>query len=328
MKPSVIIPLYNKFGSVLRSIDSLLVQTMQPYEILIVDDQSDDGGYERVRDYLVTKQPHYPAIHFRLFRNPANSGPGSTRNLGIDQSNGDIIFFLDADDAYTPRYVESVVNLMRDSPQVQVVISSISEEGTAIVRPNLPKLLSSGALLQNAGIITTNDFVRAFCMDPIFCACGNVVFRKSILGEIRFNEVERNYEDWLFFYELCSKVQTDGSSIAFLKDSIGIVYSSADINSLSRKGVNGKKNVFPAFLYSASIDARFKRYVYYNWLYSSVKRACSFPDRWRIVAKEMRRIRYFFPPLLSFLVPVLLLLFKFDLVIDLLARARKRIKYA
>ena len=98
---SVIIPTYNRFDLLLKSIDSIINQTYKNFEIIIVDDCSDDKRYETLLDNK----------NVRYFRLKERSGlPAVTRNFGIKQSVGDWIAFLDDDDIWLPDKLKLQVN--------------------------------------------------------------------------------------------------------------------------------------------------------------------------------------------------------------------------
>lgn len=122
---SVIIPAYNRVGTIARSIDSVLVQTYRPMEVIVVDDGSTDQTAEVIRAYgdevtLICQ---------------ANGGPSSARNTGAAHAKGEIISFLDSDDAWKPEKLERQVRLMvRGGSEVPCCICNaalISEDGTS-----------------------------------------------------------------------------------------------------------------------------------------------------------------------------------------------------
>ena len=90
MKISVIIPTYNRKFFLKRSVDSVLKQTLKPYEIIIIDDGSSDGTSSMIKE-------SYPAVN--LIRQE-NKGVSAARNNGIRSSSGDWICFLDSDDEW------------------------------------------------------------------------------------------------------------------------------------------------------------------------------------------------------------------------------------
>jgi glycosyltransferase involved in cell wall biosynthesis len=105
---SVIIPLYNKGQHIARAINSVLNQTVQNFEIIIVDDQSSDEGPEIVRSY------HDPRISFI---EQDHRGVSGTRNHGVDLAKHDFIAFLDADDEWMPRFLETILRLIEKYPE-------------------------------------------------------------------------------------------------------------------------------------------------------------------------------------------------------------------
>ena len=105
---SVVIPLHNKAGFIRRSLDSVLLQTIEDYEIIVVDDGSTDDGPDIVDGY------NDPRI--KLFRQE-NRGVSATRNRGIGEAGGKWIAFLDADDAWKPNYLQKILVLAEQYPQ-------------------------------------------------------------------------------------------------------------------------------------------------------------------------------------------------------------------
>ena len=93
MKVSVIIPLYNKSQYIARTLDSVLAQTFQDYEVIVVNDGSTDDGPRIVRQY---RDPRLRLV------SQENRGLSGARNRGIAESRTDWVAFLDADDEWMP----------------------------------------------------------------------------------------------------------------------------------------------------------------------------------------------------------------------------------
>ncbi len=106
-KVSVIIPLYNKGPYIERALDSVMAQTYSNFEVVVIDDGSTDEGPEIVKRYLSDTNKK-----IRLIRQK-NSGVSVARNLGIRESTGDLIAFLDADDAWKPNFLEYIIGLRK-----------------------------------------------------------------------------------------------------------------------------------------------------------------------------------------------------------------------
>ena len=106
MKISVVIPTYNRIALVERAIDSVLMQSIKPFDIIVVDDGSDDGTSEMI-------QKKYRSINLVQQQ---NSGVSAARNNGIKHAKGDWIALLDSDDEWTEKKLENQVNRLIKNP--------------------------------------------------------------------------------------------------------------------------------------------------------------------------------------------------------------------
>ena len=100
MKYSFIIPVYNRPDEVYELLDSLTRQTFRNFEVVVVE----DGSVVPCKD-IVDKYADRLSIHYY---NKANSGPGQTRNYGVDRANGEYMLILDSDCILPDRYLEAV----------------------------------------------------------------------------------------------------------------------------------------------------------------------------------------------------------------------------
>ncbi|WP_229393480.1 glycosyltransferase family 2 protein [Methanosarcina sp. DH1] len=108
---SVVIPLYNKEPHIKRAIDSILTQKIQDFEIIIVDDGSTDKSAEVVKGFTDPR--------IRLIQQE-NMGVSAARNRGIKEAKADLIAFLDADDNWTPIFLETVLRLTEKLPEAGI----------------------------------------------------------------------------------------------------------------------------------------------------------------------------------------------------------------
>lgn len=104
---SVIIPLYNKERHIERAILSVINQTYQKFEIIVIDDGSTDKSVERLKSINDSR--------IKLIKKK-NGGVSSARNKGIVESRYDYIGFLDADDAWKPDFLETINRLIEKHP--------------------------------------------------------------------------------------------------------------------------------------------------------------------------------------------------------------------
>ena len=125
MKSSFIIPVYNAEKTLSYCLDSILNQTDQDFEIILVNDGSVDKSQEIIERYK-KKYPNKIKAYTQK-----NSGIATTRNNGIKYSSGKYLFFIDNDDYIDPNYVETFVNEIEER-KCDVVIGGyrrVTEEG-------------------------------------------------------------------------------------------------------------------------------------------------------------------------------------------------------
>lgn len=97
---SIIIPTYNRSGSILKAIKSVVGQTSESWELIIVDDGSNDDTYEVIKTYI-----DLPRIHY-YFQD--NKGVSSARNYGASKANEEFLIFLDSDDFLFPNLISEL----------------------------------------------------------------------------------------------------------------------------------------------------------------------------------------------------------------------------
>jgi hypothetical protein len=105
---TVLIPAYNAAATIERAVDSVLAQTFDDYEIIVVDDGSRDATSAIVANYGDDK--------IRLFRLAQNRGESGAMNEGIAAARGELVAFLDADDEWLPTKLARQVEVLRNNP--------------------------------------------------------------------------------------------------------------------------------------------------------------------------------------------------------------------
>ena len=115
MKLSIIVPVYNVRAYLPACLDSLVNQTLDNYEVILVDDGSSDGSAEIIKDYC----ERYPEL-IRSIR-VENGGQGRARNFAIEMARGDYLGFVDSDDWITADMYEKLYNTaVRENADVVV----------------------------------------------------------------------------------------------------------------------------------------------------------------------------------------------------------------
>ena len=119
MNIDVIIPLFNKKHEIIRALDSVLFQTYKLNKVIIVDNNSTDGSYEIVRDYIKNKGKTLFVI-VREYK----QGPSNARNFGVRISKAKYVAFLDADDFWSKFHLEKAVEVINNESLIDVYSSS------------------------------------------------------------------------------------------------------------------------------------------------------------------------------------------------------------
>lgn len=158
---SVVIPLYNKEMHVAKTLQTVLNQTCQDFEVIIVNDGSTDGSVAIVEEFCDKR--------IRLV-NQLNAGVSAARNRGIEEARGEYIAFLDADDEWDLHYLEIINHLIMKYPECKARGTNYYLCcGSTTERTILRKM----PFFEHDGILS-NYFEIASCSHPPIwtsCAC-------------------------------------------------------------------------------------------------------------------------------------------------------------
>lgn len=185
---SIITPCYNGEKYIARTIDSVICQTYENWEMIIVDDGSKDGSADIVRGYT-EKEPRI------RFLQQANAGSAAARNNGIRNARGQYMALLDADDLWDPEFLEDQIRFMEEKDAVCAYCSyrCIDENGQEILKP-----------VMSRPVITTKDM-----MVTNYIGCLSGLYDTTRHGKIYLREELRSIRDdyafWLDIVKLEGK---------------------------------------------------------------------------------------------------------------------------
>ena len=117
-KISVIIPVYNVEKYLAECIESILNQTFNDIEILIIDDCSTDNSYKIMEEYAKKDS------RIVLYHNENNVGVSKTRNIGLDNAKGEYIAFVDSDDYVAPDFLRILYENTINCSELHLSLSS------------------------------------------------------------------------------------------------------------------------------------------------------------------------------------------------------------
>ena len=119
---SIITASYNYENYIKETIESVLNQTFQDWEMIIVDDGSKDNSVQVIKEYCDTDK----RIKLYQHDNGENRGLAETVQLGIKAANSDWIIFLESDDTIAPNYIEEKINIIKTYPNVRFIYNDIN----------------------------------------------------------------------------------------------------------------------------------------------------------------------------------------------------------
>ncbi|RKT47403.1 glycosyltransferase [Thiocapsa rosea] len=118
---SVITPFFNAAPFIAETIESVLAQSYCDWELLLIDDGSDDGSTQIAKAYA---EQHPEQIRYLAHPNHANRGQGASRNLGLAAATGDFVAFIDADDVFLPHKLATQLAVLEGHPEADMVFGN------------------------------------------------------------------------------------------------------------------------------------------------------------------------------------------------------------
>ncbi len=115
---SIITPFFNGELYLNETIESVIDQKYEDWELILVDDGSRDGSLDIAKSY----SEKFPGkIFYFHHENNVNKGASASRNLGLAKAKGELLAFLDSDDLWLPEKLASQINLLRKHPNANVI---------------------------------------------------------------------------------------------------------------------------------------------------------------------------------------------------------------
>lgn len=187
---SVIIPIYNIAEYLPACLDSLLKQDNDDFEVIMVNDGSNDSSENVCRKY------EQKDSRFRLLNKP-NGGVSSARNLGLQHAQGEWIVFVDGDDVVDKQYltlpdelsdIDAIEKSYYIKSQDEVLLSNVID---------IDSLIDSNSKLLKYYSVYIQSNSATLC---------NKIIRSNIIGNQKFDETKSMGEDFLFFLSIISRI--------------------------------------------------------------------------------------------------------------------------
>ena len=215
---SIVVPVYNAEKYIRKCIESILKQTYPAWEMILVDNGSEDDSFQICKEYA--KQDD----RIQVLHQYQNRGVSVARNLGLERVGGSYLTFLDADDWVNEDYLERLVNLQKETKADMLVcqfqkvydadreqrgnLEKESVEGKTTYQESEDK---EGVAAKGDGKDTIREYARGEylkqCLLEGYTHCWGVLYKTSLLEDIRFPAKMSIGEDALFLIDAVLKAE-------------------------------------------------------------------------------------------------------------------------
>ena len=174
---SIIVPVYNAEHKIDNLIKSLLSQSSKDFEVIFIDDKSNDDTVNYINQTLFNKK-----INYKILSNDINMGPGLSRNRGIKESKGSYILFVDADDFIETNTISDFENIINEKSIEILFFDYIRKNKKSSIRFKTIKNVNDGLNIKN---LIFNANLSAMCKlySKDFLIKNNLLFPPYYRGE-------------------------------------------------------------------------------------------------------------------------------------------------
>lgn len=240
---SIIIPLYNKEKTISKTIHSVLNQTYQDFELIIVNDGSSDKSLEMVKLFKDRR--------IRII-DKINEGVSKARNAGVEYSNTNLLFFLDADDYIYPDCISKLMNLKEKYKDVDLWSANYEKQNNSGKHKEL---------MSNFEGIIENPHKLIYLRKWHFRTGSFIITKSSFFHTGKYPLNICVGEDWLFLDEFCKSYQcayTPTTVMCYIQDSRELSIKKIDYEKTAEWYLEfAKTNNWQKLSYSENIFKRF-----------------------------------------------------------------------
>ena len=186
---SIIIPNYNHAYYLKQRIDSILAQTFQDFELIILDDCSTDSSLEIIEQYR-----SHPKVTQIIYNEKNSGGVFKQWIKGIEKSKGEFIWIAESDDYTAENFLEETVKVLEQSHSIGMVFTNtnaVNHKGEFLWTTEEDKAISYKQLAAFQNTIEEDNVAQFLVSEMIIANASSVLFRKSSLLLINFQELQK-----------------------------------------------------------------------------------------------------------------------------------------
>lgn len=182
---SVVIPTFNSTNTIFNTINSITNQTIEPEEIIVVDDCSDD--IKKLKELCLSFESH----NIKIIEKSSKSNAANSRNIGWKMAKSHYVFFLDSDDVWLPNHAENVLEIFKNEKSQCVYGSFTVNFGDIQIDHNL--------LSVNELTVNKSDFIFKLKND---FRTSTIAVSKKLYEIASFDDFADKHQDWDLFLNL------------------------------------------------------------------------------------------------------------------------------
>lgn len=194
-KVSVLIPAYNSARTIGATLDSVVGQTLRPHEILVMNDGSTDGTKAILARYV---------SEISIFEQE-NGGVASARNALIRKASGELIAFLDSDDIWHPRYLETHVQLAEAYPETAAFFTGHVD---FVDGDDIGRLFSAGESSKGVKIMSPLEFLVQYGRSPAPFVMSYCCVKRLVLAQMGAEPFRLRTAEDVYF---CNRLLLEGA---------------------------------------------------------------------------------------------------------------------
>jgi len=266
MKISTIIPTYNRAKDLEECIDSLFTQTVLPLEIIVVDNADNLETEKLVNGKYIRSTEK---ISVKYIKNGKLNSANIARNIGADNSAGDLLLFLDDDVVLDPNFIEEIIDVFEQHPQAAGVQGYIKNRVTSKLTDFIKRsFFLSHSLKNNNKLLPSMQDVFAYPLTEIircqWLMAGCTCYKKSIFDNFKFDSN---------LYKYCSGDDADISYRIYKKypESLYQTPHAKLIHKISEKGRPDSREVvitgqiYHTYLFFKNMDQNLRNRLIFIW---------------------------------------------------------------
>ncbi len=271
MRVSVVIPTYNRAQDLKRCLDSILIQTFLPTEVLIVDDS--DRDRDEVIKLVQKARPSFISRNIRLkyVRNDRGKALTIAKNLGIEKSSGEIVSFLDDDVILDKKYYEEIIKLYERYPHALGIEGKVIETNKRGLRYILVGILGRlfylGYREKNKCRHLPSLGVTYLLEDEIVTCewiSGASTYKKKVFKEFKYDENLLKYS-WGEDQDLSYRVFKKYPSSLYVAPQAKYLHKVSPTGRIAKQEVIHMGEIYYLYLFYKIIDQTLKNKVIYLW---------------------------------------------------------------